>query len=112
MTFSFTATAQCEQCGQLLGTSEEQCDHNGEQVDQFVFRRLAQEDAEIIESTPSWRWHKLAQRVGEEWIAYQYLGRKSDVEVMVEQPLYPSFTELRPRAISVDAPDSVMEEVE
>ncbi len=112
MTFSFTSTAQCEQCGQLLGSSEEECDHNGEQVYQFVFRRLREENAEIIESTPSWRWHKLAQRVGEDWIAYQYLGQKGDVESMLEQSAHPSFTELRPRMISVDAPDSVTEEVE
>lgn len=112
MGFSFTATAQCEQCGQLLSSSDETCDHNGEEVDKFVFRRLTQEDAEIIESTPSWRWHKLAQQVGEDWIAYQYLGRKSDVEIMVAEDVHPHFTEIRPRAISTDAPDSVMEEVE
>jgi len=111
MSFSFTATAQCEMCGQLLGSSEEECSHDGEPVEEHVFRRLEQPDAEIVEACPSWSWYKLAESVGEDWIAYQYLGSPKSVESKIESSVFPGFAKLKPLALSPNAPSDVNETI-
>lgn len=111
MSFSFTATAECEMCGALLSSSEETCSHDGEEVKEHVFRRLEQPDAEIIESCGSWAWYKLAETVGKDWIAYQYLGTEQLVESKISSTVFPEFANLTPIAHSIDAPSDVNERI-
>lgn len=111
MSFSFTATAQCEMCGQLLGSSEDSCSHQGEPVKEHVFRRLEQENAQIVEACGSWSWYKLAESVGEDWIAYQYLGSPESVESKIQSDVFPTFDKLKPLALSLDAPSDVNDRI-
>jgi hypothetical protein len=109
MTFSFTATAKCDYCGQLLSDSDEECDHDGNPVYKAVFRRLGEGRDSLIgvEATAGWKWHKLAQAVGEDWIAYEYLGRKEYINTLLESPIWESVEQLPHLHMSVDAPDDV-----
>jgi hypothetical protein len=111
MTFSFTATAKCDECGQLLGSSDENCDHDGAPVDKHLFRELGEgrESLVGVKTTNSYKWHKLAQKVGDYWIAYQYLGPKSSVNRML-QVSWDSVKELPQQEMSASAPSSVNDE--
>jgi hypothetical protein len=110
--FSFTATAECDDCGQLLSASDEVCDHNGETVDEQAFRRLESDTFVVVEATPSFKWHKLAREQGEDWIAYQYLGTAEQVESMLSDDLWGSVSELPRVSISTTAPSDVPDEVD
>lgn len=111
MGFSFTATARCERCGQLLQSSDEECDHDGEPVDKHVFRRLAGGRDSLIgvKTTPSWKWQRLKEKVEDDWIAYEYLGTKSHVNAMLQDVMWSSVEELPRKGMSIHAPNSVEE---
>ena len=113
MGFSFTATAQCDYCGQLLGSSDEECDHDGEPVDTRVFRRLGEgrESLVGVECTPRYKWYKLAEEIGEDWIAYEYLGTKDHVNSMLDGNFWDGVADLPKISMSVDAPSDVNDEV-
>lgn len=110
MGFSFTATAQCDKCGQLLGSSDEGCSHDNQTVSKHVFRRLSEgrDSIEGVEATAGWKWYKLKERVGDDWIAYEYLGTKEHVNAMLDGS-YDSVEELPRLTMSVDAPADVGE---
>lgn len=109
MGFSFTATAQCDKCGQLLGSSDEKCDHDGQTVKSRVFRRLGEGRDSLVGvvSTPAWKWYKLKETVDDEWIAYEYLGTKKHVNGLLGGPMWSSVEELPHVAMSIHAPDDV-----
>lgn len=79
--FDFSATANCDECGAYLSSSDEDCDHDGYPVNTHVFRRLGEgrESMEGVESTVRYKWDALEQRVGDRWIAYEWLGTKESV---------------------------------
>jgi len=113
MGFSFTATAQCDYCGQLLGSSDEECDHDGWEVETYVFRRLGEGRDSLVgvEATAKYKWYKLAEEIGEDWIAYEFLGTKSHVNSMLDGSMWESVEDLPKISMSVDAPRDVNDEV-
>jgi len=114
MGFSFTATAQCDYCGQLLGSSDEDCDHDGSTVNKHVFRRIGEGRDSLVgvESTPGYKWYKLAEAIGsKDWIAYEYLGTKSHVNSMLDGNFWDGVEDLPKICMSVHAPRDVNDEV-
>lgn len=112
MGFSFTATARCDKCGEYLSSSDEDCDHNGEPVNTKLFRRLAGEMDTVVEvdATVSWKWYALKEIVGDDWIAYQYIGQKEYVQGMLEdETLWEGVGDLPVISTSIDAPNDVEE---
>jgi len=111
MGFSFTATAECDYCGQLLGSSDEDCDHDGDTVRSRVFRRLGEGRDSLVgvKATHDWKWYKLAEEVGEDWIAYEYLGTREEVNSMLS--VRGSVADLPRLSMSLSAPRDVNDEV-
>jgi len=110
MGFSFNATARCEQCGEYLSASDETCDHDGDEAYTFLFRRVAGDERVVeISATHSWRWHRLKREVGDDWIAYQSLGRKDVVETLFEDGSISSYNDLPTTSMSLRAPADVRE---
>jgi hypothetical protein len=111
--FSFTATAECDLCGRYLSSSDEDCDHGGHPVETHVFRRLfgGRDSMTGVESTVRHKWHKLEEKVGDDWIAYQYLGPRCSVTTMLNGT-WDSVEDLPVASTSVDAPDDVGEDDE
>ena len=109
MGFSFTATAQCDYCGQLLSSSDEECDHDGQKVGTYVFRRIGEgrESLVGVEATPQWKWYNLAEKIGEDWIAYEYLGARDQVDSMLDGNVWGGVADLPKISMSVDAPSDV-----
>lgn len=114
MGFSFTATAQCDYCGELLGSSDEECNHNGASVKKRLFRRIGggRESLIAVKSCPEWKWHKLAEAEQDDWIAYEYLGTKDHVNTMLEQRMWQSVADLPKMQMCADAPDDVHDHIE
>lgn len=83
--FTFSATTQCDLCGTYLSSSDETCDHNGKTISVHLFRRLREGRDSLIgvESAPSQKWNLLEEKVGDDWIAYQYIGTRSTVTSML-----------------------------
>jgi hypothetical protein len=112
MGFSFTATAKCDYCGQLLSDSDEECDHDGHDVQKHVFRRMGEGRDSIVgvETTARYKWYKLAHEVGEDWIGHEYLGEKGSVNAMLAAS-WESVEDLPKQAMSLDAPRDVNDTV-
>jgi hypothetical protein len=111
MGFSFTATAECDYCGNLLSSSDETCDHDGQPVEKYVFRRLGEGRDSLVgvKACPKWKWHKLKEQADDEWIAYEFLGTKSRVNGLLTGPIWFSVDELPKLGMSIHAPNSVEE---
>jgi len=111
MGFSFTATAKCDACGQLLGSSTEECGHDGKNVNKHVFRKLGEGRDSLVgvSATATYKWYRLAEEVGKDWIAYQYIGTKNHVNAMLKT--WESVEELPHITMSCDAPADVSDEV-
>lgn len=112
MGFSFTATAQCDFCGAYLSSSDEECDHDGYDVERLMFRRIGSGQPKLItiEATKGHMWYKLKKQVGEDWIAYEYLGPHSWVKKNTGSNIWPDVEDIPKRSMSIDAPDDVSEE--
>lgn len=120
--FSFTATAQCELCGNYLESSDADCDHDGQKVQQQFFRRITSGNSSegqsasekphtvAIEATNRWKWYALARELGDDWIAYEWLGPRSQVESMLKGSMWDDVDDLPNRTMSLDAPSDVSEE--
>lgn len=89
--FSFTATAECDLCGNYLSSSDEECDHDGKEIDKHVFRRMFEGRESFVGVKCAWelRWEKLEEKV-DDWIAYQYLGPKHEVNLYLSAGWEPS----------------------
>lgn len=109
--FSFSATAECDKCGTYLSASDESCDHNGEPVQVHVFRRLHGDRDTItgIESTMSYKWSLLKEKIGDDWIAYQYIGTRESIHTMIRNMKWNSIKELPMQEMSLDAPTDLSE---
>lgn len=107
--FSFSATAQCDYCGNLLSSSTEDCEEcSDDNIYQQFFRRLAGEEKHIVvEATHGYKWYKLEEQVGEDWIAYEWLGPRESVQNMVGGATWESVEDLPKRSMSLDAPSDV-----
>ncbi len=105
--FSFKATAECQLCGAFLSSSDEDCGHDGREVHSQVFRRIGggRDDIVGVKSTTPHKWHKLEEKVGDDWIAYQWLGPRESVNSMLH--LWGDIEDIPHRAMSVDAPNDV-----
>lgn len=109
MGFSFSATAQCDLCGEYLSASDEECDHGGKIVAEQMFRSMIEDTIISVKACRGWQWQSLEERVGDEWIGYVWLGSKDHVKNMTSGPVWNSVEEIPYRAMSTDAPDGVGE---
>lgn len=110
--FSFTATAECDKCGQLLGSSTEECDHDGKPVSKHIFRYLTRGRDSLVgvQATNDHKWHKLEEKTGDEWIGYHYLGTKEHVNSMLQGSVWDGVSDLPYLQLSMAAPEGVGEE--
>jgi hypothetical protein len=108
--FTFTSTAECGLCGAHLSSSDEDCDHDGTPVDTWTFRRLYEGRDSLVgvECTNSQKWYKLEEKVGDDWIAYQFIGRRNVIESMLSSH-WDSVEDLPVRSTAVAAPSDVGE---
>lgn len=102
MGFSFTATAQCDLCGAYLSSSDEECDHEGENVTYQMFRRIGTDELLSVEASDSWKWQRL-EELRDDWIAYQWLGSKERVKSFVSTPTWDGPEDVPHLEMSVDA---------
>ena len=109
MGFSFTATAQCDLCGEYLSSSDEECDHNGDEPVEYMFRRITGEKVVSVEACGGWHWYALKDMVGDDWIAYEWLGEKSHAKKMVKGVMWDDIHDIPHIQMSVDAPSGVKE---
>lgn len=110
--FNFTATAQCDYCGELLSSSDEDCDNCSQKmVDQHVFRRISSDedapDIIMVEATRRYKWYKLEQELGDDWIGYEWLGPRWSVQNKVASEFWGSIQDIPRRTMSLDAPSDV-----
>jgi len=110
--FTFTSTSECDLCGAYLSSSDEDCDHDGQSVGVHVFRRMNEgRDSMVgVECAIRYKWYKLEEKVGEDWIAYQWLGTRESVESMLSGAMWDDVEDLPMRAMSLDAPSDVGED--
>jgi len=111
--FTFSATARCDKCGNMLSSSDEVCDHNGKSVQKHFFKEITTSDPKVmqVESTHSWRWYALAEATSDEWIGYAWLGRRETVNAFLSGSTYESVEDLPKQETSLDAPTDVNETV-
>lgn len=110
--FSFTSTAECTYCGNMLGSSDEDCDEcSPADREQQVFRRITSTedspDTIMVEAVGQHRWHRLQSEVGDDWIAYEWLGPRPSVQRMVGTYMWDSIQDIPKRQMSLDAPKDV-----
>jgi len=107
--FTFTSTAECNVCGEYLSSSDDECDHNGYEVKTFVFRRLneGRESMTGVKSVATQKWYDLEEKIGDDWIAYQYIGTKDQVESMLSGSMLDDIEDLPMISMSTDAPKDV-----
>jgi len=98
-------------CGAYLSSSDENCDHDGNPVSKHVFRRVARggESVTGVKCAPQYKWNKLHEKVGDEWIGYEYLGTKQHVNNMLDGIMWNSVKELPRISMSLHAPNEVGE---
>lgn len=58
-----------------------------------------------VETTAQHKWQKLSEKVGDDWIAYQYLGTREEVTSMLESHLWDGVGDLPMRSMAVNAPE-------
>jgi hypothetical protein len=102
--FEFTATASCDYCGNLLSSSDEECDNcSSEEVEQHVFRKIRSDSSEIVlvRATMSYKWDRL-EEVVDDWKSYEWLGPRGEVRSMVGRNPWPSVEDVPRRAMPHD----------
>lgn len=111
MGFSFSATARCNLCGEYLSSSDEECDHKGQKPVENMFRRIGEGEPNVVSvrACPGFHWYALKDMVGEDWIAYQWLGPKGMVKNMVGMSSWETIDDIPYRSMSTDAPKEVEE---
>lgn len=107
--FTFTSTAECSICGEYLSSSDEDCDHDGNQVDKHVFRRIGggRDDIIGVKSTVLHKWRRLYDKVGDDWIAYQYLGTREHVNLLLHD--HDNVSDIPMMMMAPDAPNDIGE---
>lgn len=96
-------------CGAYLSSSDEECDHDGYDVQTFVFRRLkgGRDSMTGVESVATRKWHDLREKVGDDWIAYEYIGTREQVNNRLKMRAWDSVSDLPQVSMSIHAPDDV-----
>lgn len=109
--FTFSATTECEMCGKALSSSTDDCDHDGRPVATHVFRRMrgGRDTITGVESAPQYKWHKLSKKIGDDWIAYQYIGTRDNVDNMLDDSMFGDIEDLPMKEMALNAPDGVEE---
>lgn len=108
MVFDFTATAQCNYCGNYMNDSDAECEeHTQEEVSLHFFRRLTSGELCAVRATYRYRWHKLADMQDDDWITWAYIGDRSFVKAMLSAHYNDSVADIDYRQMSVDAPNDV-----
>lgn len=109
VSFTITSTATCDECGAMLSSSDSDCSHEGKAVEKRLFRRLfgGPESLVSVTTTRDWMWHSLKEDVGDDWIAYQYLGTVGFVESKIDTVA--DISSLSWEQLSLHAPSSVEE---
>lgn len=104
--FTFSATAECNKCGRYISSSDKECDHNGHTVNKHLFRRLGEGRSSMtgVLSTSMYKWVKLEEKIGEEWIEFVYIGTKDSVENMLNSSSWDSVAGLPTQSMSYEAP--------
>lgn len=106
--FSFTSTAQCDYCGNLLSSSDEECNQcdESDRKQQF-FRAIGSQQPEnvVIESTVDYKWERLADGVGEDWFKYEWLGPRRDVQNLVGTGFFDDVDDVPRRQHPTDVSD-------
>lgn len=100
MGFDFSATAQCDYCGNYMNSSDKECEHGDSEVLPLFFRHVSTDELTCIRSTPEYKWQKLANSKGEDWIAWVFIGRRSLVSSYLERTTVDDIPSI---AFSVDA---------
>lgn len=110
--FTFSATAECDVCGDYLSSSDEECDHNGQNVEVRVFRRLYEGRDSLVgvKTVNSRKWQELKDKIGDDWIAYQYLGTKEHVNTLLRNGSWDGISDLPKISMSTDAPKDINSE--
>jgi hypothetical protein len=109
--FSFTSTAECAYCGNMLSSSDEECDQCDES-DRYrqMFRHMTGDDdcpkTVVVEATHRHKWYKLADKMGKDWIAYEWIGPMEEVKVFINSTC-DSIDDVPRRSTSLDAPNEV-----
>jgi hypothetical protein len=103
--FDLSASAECDICGAYLASSHEECDHNGQPVETHVFRRVGEgrESLVGVETVIRQKWNALEEAVGDDWIAYQWLGTQKTINTMLNGPSWESVEDLPSREMSATA---------
>lgn len=111
--FSFTSTAECDYCGNMLSSSDQDCGKcDKSDRKQHVFRSVSsglEPDTIVVEAVGDHMWHKLNAEVGEDWIGYAWLGSRESVQEMVGSYMWDSIEDIPYRQMSYNAPDDVGE---
>jgi len=105
--FTFSAPGSCQYCGTLLGHGED-CDNcSKEQREQHFFRGIGSTEPETltIESTMDFRWYKLANEIGQDWIKYEWLGTRDDVNGMIGIEMWDDIREIPRRQHPTEVPE-------
>ena len=101
MGFDLSATAQCDFCGKYLSSNDAECkEHSQEDVSMHVFRRFRTSLTVRVLATRQYKWQKLADSIGEDWIAWQYLGDRSYFLSQLQQH---TISDIPRQAMSTDA---------
>lgn len=108
MGFEFSATAQCDYCGNYMDDSESECqEHSAEDVSRHFFRHLSTDELYAVRATNGHKWYKLFDVKGEDWIAWMYIGNRKYVQSMLSTNRNNSLVDINPVEMSSDAPDDV-----
>lgn len=108
--FNFTATAQCNYCGNLLESSDKTCGEcDSDDIYQQMFRRISDGEPEIIavESTHTYKWYKLKSEIGENWIEYEWVGPREDVLGLINSGVWNNITDVPMRQMPHDGPSEI-----
>ena len=105
MGFTITASAECRYCGNLLSSSDEDCDQcSWETRDCHLFRRIGSANLYAVYATFEHRWEAFRDRITDDWRAWEYLGTRSLVQAMLDGTIFDSVEDLPRRELSIDAP--------
>lgn len=97
--FDFTATAQCDYCGNLMGSSTAECDQcDGVDEDQQLFRRIHSDETVAIHATIDYKWEKL-ESVVDDWKQWEWLGPRHSVRAMLGRGHWSSIEDIPHRAM-------------
>jgi len=110
--FTFSSTVECDYCGSMLTASDEECDEcSPEDREQQVFRRLTSDgdspETIMVEAVGRHRWYRLEEEVGDEWIAYEWLGPRTSVQRMLADDGCETLQDVPRQKMSLHAPSDV-----